>query len=278
MTRTRRRAVRIRKSMTPAAPRVAYGYVRASTEEQQDTLATQREAIEREFRRRLGPMGYQMGEVFTDSGVSGAVPLRDRPEGRRLVKALERGDAVIIHTLDRGFRSVLDCTDQVDRWDVTGVRLVVSDFDMDTGSIGGRMLLYIMSVVAEMERRWVSLRMKNWWKQRKAKGVDVSGSFPRYGFKRVGPKGNRRHVRWEEQRRIGAKIVELSRKGLSIDKMVVQLTKDNIRNPLTKRFFVRSAVNRWLKGEIALQEKERRAGEVTPNGNGTCISSDHHSN
>ena len=43
-----------------------------------------------------------------DGGVSGSVPLAERPEGKRLLEAVEKGDVIITAKLDRAFRSAAD--------------------------------------------------------------------------------------------------------------------------------------------------------------------------
>ena len=49
-----------------------------------------------------------MAFVRQAAGVSGPVPLADRPEGRRLLETIGKGDIVITAELDRMFRSAND--------------------------------------------------------------------------------------------------------------------------------------------------------------------------
>src|SRR5262245_54981393 len=91
-----------------APPGRAYGYVRASTEDQEDTLPAQEHAVRGAYAARLAPRGYTWGGLYVDRGVSGAVEMTSRPAGHRLTMELERGDIVIVHKIDRGWRSVLD--------------------------------------------------------------------------------------------------------------------------------------------------------------------------
>ena len=48
---------------------------------------------------------------FVERGVSGSVPLAERPEGGTLFRLIEPGDIAITPKLDRCFRSALDAFD-----------------------------------------------------------------------------------------------------------------------------------------------------------------------
>jgi hypothetical protein len=52
--------------------------------------------------------GWTIDHSFIERGVSGSVPLGERPEGGKLLAALQAGDIVIAAKLDRMFRSALD--------------------------------------------------------------------------------------------------------------------------------------------------------------------------
>ena len=63
-----------------------FGYIRVSTAEQAtngDSLETQRQQITGYAMMK----GWTVAEFFVEGGVSGSVPLADRPEGRRLLAA-----------------------------------------------------------------------------------------------------------------------------------------------------------------------------------------------
>jgi len=73
-----------------------FGYVRVSTAEQANSglsLDTQRRQIE----GWAAVKGWDVAAVFVEAGVSGSVPLADRPEGQRLLTA-HSGEG------DHGFR------------------------------------------------------------------------------------------------------------------------------------------------------------------------------
>ncbi len=79
-------------------------YARVSTTEQ--TIAHQRKQAE--------AAGHVIDKVISDEGVSGvSVPLRDRPEGRRLFDLLRRGDVLVVRWLDRLGRNYEDVSNSV---------------------------------------------------------------------------------------------------------------------------------------------------------------------
>src|SRR3954462_11808800 len=87
-TARRLNAVALRQIMA------AYGYVRVSTARQAEeglSLDVQRRQIEGYALMQ----GLGVERVFVEEGVSGSVPMAERPAGGELVAVLEPGDAVI---------------------------------------------------------------------------------------------------------------------------------------------------------------------------------------
>jgi putative DNA-invertase from lambdoid prophage Rac len=84
-----------------------YGYCRVSTLRQ----ANEGESLDVQQRQLEGYAhmhGLTFAEIAVEEGVSGSVPVEDRPVGGRLFAKLARGDIVIAAKLDRLFRSALD--------------------------------------------------------------------------------------------------------------------------------------------------------------------------
>lgn len=87
------------KSQPEAAPCKTVLYARVSTTEQ--TLRHQKTQAEY--------AGFTLDEVIADEGVSGvSVPLRERPEGKRLFDVLRDGDVLVVRWVDRLGRNYQD--------------------------------------------------------------------------------------------------------------------------------------------------------------------------
>lgn len=79
-------------------------YARVSTADQ--TLAHQQTQAE--------AAGFKLDRVVADEGVSGiSIPLRERPEGRRLFDILRSGDTLVVRWVDRLGRNYADVTDTI---------------------------------------------------------------------------------------------------------------------------------------------------------------------
>jgi Resolvase, N terminal domain len=101
-------------------PMAVYGYVRVSTQAQTDegvSLAVQRRQLE----GWAMMMGRVLDRVFVEGGVSGSVPLQERPEGERMWTGLKRGDAIVAVKLDRVFRSALDAPTPCKAWKICAI-------------------------------------------------------------------------------------------------------------------------------------------------------------
>lgn len=102
-------------------------YARVSTEEQADkgySLPSQIEAC----KRYAALLGYEVVEVFADD-YSGATPIAERPEGRKMVAALKQkqASAVLAYQVDRLSRDTVDLLASVRDWLRRGICGVMSD-------------------------------------------------------------------------------------------------------------------------------------------------------
>jgi putative DNA-invertase from lambdoid prophage Rac len=99
-------------------------YARVSTSEQ--TLEHQVTQAEK--------AGFRFDEVIADHGVSGvAVPLRERPEGKRLFDMLRAGDTLVVRWVDRLGRNYADVTEAIKTFLARGViiRTVINSMTFD---------------------------------------------------------------------------------------------------------------------------------------------------
>ena len=165
------------------ADRVWVGYIRVSTREQADSglsLEAQRDKVMATAQAR----GVTLAEVLTDAAESGK-DLK-RPAAQRIVD-LAQGKllaGVIIAKLDRLTRSVYDLAFLVRLFNRNDVALVSAAEWLDTGSAAGRMVLSVVTAMAEMEREQIGERTSAAL-QAKLKRGEPAGNV-RYGWRYVG--------------------------------------------------------------------------------------------
>lgn len=238
------------------APGVAYGYIRASTEDQETTLEAQKTGILSFFEYKLKPAGYTMGPIFVDSGISGSIPLAQREYGHRLCTALQNGDAVVMQKIDRGWRNLGDFCNVLKNWRQKGIRLAFTEMDIDTASMSGDLMIKLLAVLSEFERCMIGERMRHFVAQRKREGRPHSPLAP-YGFKIVGPKGRREYAECPESRAVGKLLLKWKMGGWTLNEITRHARKVNLVIPSTGRTPSLVTVHNYIKGEIALQLKEK---------------------
>jgi site-specific DNA recombinase len=142
-----------------ASERVAL-YMRVSSEEQRDreTIEIQREFLQ-EYCRLYG---LEVAQVYADDGVSGSIPLHERPEGRRLLEDAKEGkfSTLLVYRLDRLGRSLLVIVDAHDRLQAYGVALKSATEPIDTSNPSGRLIFQMLASFAEYERETIRERTR----------------------------------------------------------------------------------------------------------------------
>lgn len=185
------------------------GYSRVSTAEQVEgsSLATQREALER----------YGATLFYPDGGVSGSIPLADRPFGADLLADLQPGDVVVATKLDRLFRNATDALATAERLERRGVKLVLLDISRDPVNAGGvgKLVFTILAGVAEMERARIAERTKEGRKAKMARGGSVGGVAP-FGYRVEGSGKGAMLVALPEQQAALQTIRQAKEAGLSL--------------------------------------------------------------
>jgi putative DNA-invertase from lambdoid prophage Rac len=112
----------------------------------------------------------------------GSVPLADRPEGKRLLAALQKGDAIVTSKLDRMFRSAADALVTLEAVKEQGVSLHMIDLGGDVVCNGiSKLVFTILSAVAENERDRIRERIRDVKRHLASQGVYNGGKRP-FGF------------------------------------------------------------------------------------------------
>jgi DNA invertase Pin-like site-specific DNA recombinase len=220
---------------------LAIGYTRVSTMEQADegvSLQQQREAIllygeSRGFSfgwggSTIGSDGYT---VLIERGVSGGTPLIDRPEGAKLASLVRSGKVghVVATKLDRLFRSAADSAEWVGELDKHGVSLHLLDLGgsaVDTSTTSGRLVVGVLSQVAEMVRGTIKDNTRAGMRHKK-KHCEYCGGGTPYGFRVVTSPGGVLVLEQDQKEQAMIQRARvLRRSGLSLLRIGETLTKE----------------------------------------------------
>jgi putative DNA-invertase from lambdoid prophage Rac len=117
--------------------------------------------------------------------VSGSIPLIERPEGKRLLETVGKGDIIITAKLDRAFRSAADALAVLEEFKAQGVGLHMIDLGGDVCGNGiSKMVFTILAAVAEGERDRIRERIRDAKRHLASDGVFSGGKRP-FGFDKV---------------------------------------------------------------------------------------------
>lgn len=187
------------------------GYIRVSTTDQakdgRSSLQTQTDIIEGLARAR-GVDKFDV-QIYEDAGVSGAVKLKFRPSGERLLVDMKAGDVVVASKLDRMFRSAADALDMFEEFKARGVDLILYDISHEPISSGvGKLIMTILAAVGDMERIRIRERTADGRRAKKAKGGAV-GKVP-FGYRQQGEGREAIIVPNEAEQRAETRMYELA--------------------------------------------------------------------
>lgn len=142
----------------PKNGQMMIGYARVSTQDQNN----QRQIDE------LVKYGVHPSDIFQDKQSGKTL---DRVSWQACFRDLQKGDLLVIYTLDRLGRSLKDLIDIERQLFERGVRLKVIAQDIDTSNASGRMIFHILGALAQWEREWNWERTKHGLAMAKERGV-----------------------------------------------------------------------------------------------------------
>jgi site-specific DNA recombinase len=198
----------------------AIGYVRVSTDKQDNSVSAQRRRIELHAELH----GLILSEVIIDEDeFSGNL---DRPGVQRLLDLVKAKavQTVIITKLDRLTRSTRDAIDLIELFGRKDVALVSIGESLDTASPMGRFFVRMIASIAELEREMIASRTAAGMQELRAKGMPA-GKAP-YGWRNVGKRKPMEAVA-SEQSAI-KRIKELRATGMSLATIATVITDEGM--------------------------------------------------
>ena len=141
-------------------------YVRVSTDKQ--TVANQEQELHRVAERR----GWEIVEIYSDAGISGAKGRDQRPGLDRMLKeaSKRRFDVVMAWAIDRLGRSLIDLLNTIQTLQACDVDLYLDQQSIDTTTPAGRLMFQVTGAFAEFERSMIRQRVHAGLKRAKEQG------------------------------------------------------------------------------------------------------------
>jgi DNA invertase Pin-like site-specific DNA recombinase len=133
------------------------GYARCSTQGQELDAQV----------ARLTAAGCE--RVFSDHGQSGRKA--HRPQWDELRKYVRKGDVIVCTKLDRLGRSVHDLVVLAAELKEAGIGLEVLDQQIDTSTLGGRILFHVLCILAEVEADLIAERTRDALEFKRSRGI-----------------------------------------------------------------------------------------------------------
>ncbi len=171
-------------------------YTRVSTTMQVDgySLDAQKEKLKRyaEFQN------MEIVNEYSDEGKSGK-SVEGRPEFQRMLDNIENGtdevQFVLVFKLSRFGRNAADVLNSLQRMQDFGVNLICVEDGIDSSKDSGKLMISVLSAVAEIERENILVQTMEGRKQ-KAREGKWNGGFAPYGYELVN--GELQGVKYEK--------------------------------------------------------------------------------
>lgn len=236
-----------------------YGYGRHSTDKQGMTEQVQALACREYYERNLAKKGVEWAGFFYDDAVSGGKLFSERTHGRTVYFSLEKGDYLVVASVDRLFRNKRDGFITLDDLDRKGVKRAILDLPDLSGLEGDEELYELledqMVLYAHTFRRMLSRKMKRDNQAKRDAGIPFSRCSP-VGWRQVGDRKNKAYRTNEYERNLVSFMQTLADEGHSHDDIALWFVHEEARGKFAGkecRRFTTPHMVRWAL-------RARRAG------------------
>lgn len=167
-----------KKSKTVQTIKRAWGYIRVSSNQQVESgLGLEHQARDVEQYKELlhEQFGVKILETVADEAISAfKVPFPERPGGKRILAEAKAGDVVVVYRNDRIFRSLQDALATITEFQKRGLIIHLIDERIRTDSEDGRWYLSLLTMLAELESKMKSDRVKSVLQRKKKEGLQYA--------------------------------------------------------------------------------------------------------
>lgn len=122
-------------------------------------------------------------DIYEDAGKSGK-SIEGRPAFKQMLYDIENGleiDYILVYKLSRFGRNAADILNSLELVQAFGVNLICIEEGIDSSQASGKLLISVLSAVAEIERENIIEQTMNGQKEKARQGV-WNGGFAPYGY------------------------------------------------------------------------------------------------
>jgi site-specific DNA recombinase len=156
-------------------------YFRVSSEDQKERQTIQNQV---EFATKYCDL-HQLDiyKFYQEDGVSGTIPLHERPEGKQLIQDAKNKmfDTLLVYKLDRLGRSARITLNSIYELEGYGIQIKSMTEPFDTSNPSGRFMITMLAGVADLERETILERMWHGANRAARDGKWLGGIVP-YGY------------------------------------------------------------------------------------------------
>ena len=221
---------------------------RVSSEEQAERGNIQSQV---EFARKFFDLhSIDKYKIYLDDGISGTVPLEERPGAAELLADVAAGKVknLYVYRLDRLARStkiVLDAYDYLEKHQVPLISMTES---FDTSTSTGKFFMTMLASIAALERDTI-LERTQLGKERGARAGKWVAGAPPFGY-RIGPDGHL--VEHEPEANTVREIFRLYLSGMATIPIAEYLNARGILTPAKSKRTKNTSTGKWHAGHVSI--------------------------